>query len=370
MEWGRPAWIEVDRAAIRHNVRRIQEYIGPRCGVLAVVKANGYGHGLLEAARAALEGGAAGLAVAIASEGLILRHAGITAPILVMGSTEPDLAATLVAHDVAAGVDSLAEAESLSAAAARLNKSARVHLKIDSGMGRRGVLPEAALALAQQIRALPGVLLEAVFSHFASADDDLEYTRAQLHAFDGCLGQIRAGGPARAHLANSPGLLRLPEAHYDFVRPGLLLYGVYPYPGAEAVLDVRPAMQIKARLAAVKRLPAEASVGYGRTYRMSRDGRIAIVPLGYGDGFSRRSSNNGDVLVRGRRAPICGRVCMDQFMVDVTDVPEAQAGDEAVVLGGQGELQITAGEIAERTGTIPYETLAALTDRLPRQYVG
>lgn len=371
METGRPAWVEVDLAAIRKNVRALQGHVGSGCGVLAVVKANGYGHGLVEAARASLQAGASGVAVALISEALALRGAGIDAPILVLGTPLAGEAEEYVAHDVAGSIGSFDLARAFSAAAQRTGRTARVHLKVDSGMGRGGVLAADAVETLRRVLALPAVTVEAASTHFATADDpDPGFAREQAATFHDCLRRMRVERvlPPRAHAANSAAILRLPEVHHDFVRPGLLLYGIPPYPGAEMELAVRPALSLKARIVSVKPLRAGGCVGYGLAYRMEREGRIAIVPLGYADGFSRRSSNNGEVLVRGRRVPIRGRICMDQFMVDVTDLPEARVGDEVVLLGEQGAEAITAAEIAGRTGTIEHEVLSTLSVRLPRVY--
>lgn len=371
MDMGRPAWIEVDLAAIDSNLRRIREHVGSGCGVLAVVKANAYGHGLVSVARAALDAGAVGLAVACLPEAWALRAAGLTAPILVLGMAMADEAEEALALDVASSFCSRPVAEAFSAAAVRRGAKARLHLKVDTGMGRAGVAVEEAPALLREIRALPGLSVEALFTHFATADEpDLEFACEQLRQFHRCMAVMRREGtlPAQAHAANSAAVLRLTEAYHSFVRPGLMLYGIPPYPEAERQLALRAALSLKARLVSVKSLPRNAGVGYGHSYRMEHPGRIAIVPLGYGDGFSRHNSNNGQVLLRGRRVPIRGRICMDQFMVDVTDVPEAAVGDEVVLIGRQGDEAITADEVARRTGTIAYETVAALTERLPRRY--
>ncbi len=373
MQTGRPAWVEVDLAAIRHNVSQVREFIGPRCAVLAVAKANAYGHGLVEVSQVCLEAGAAGLGVALLTEAVALRDAGIGAPVLVLGAPLDSEAADLVAHDITVLVDSRAQGEALSAAAARLGKVARVHVKVDTGMGRRGAVPDDVPELLQHLLALPYLAVEAIATHFATADEpDAAFALQQLAEFDRCLSQARAlcGSPLLGHAANSAATLRLPAAHHDMVRPGLLVYGVPPYPGSERVVALRPAMRLVSRIVSVRDMPAGTPVGYGCTYRMEHAGRVAIVPLGYADGFSRRNSNTGDVLLRGRRVPIRGRICMDQFMVDVTDLPEARVGDEVVLLGRDGGEEITVQEIADRTGTITHETLAALTCRLPRRYGG
>lgn len=371
METGRPAWVEVDLAAIQHNVRAIQSHTHSRCGVLAVVKANAYGHGLVEVARASLRAGAFGVATALVSEARALRDAGVEAPILVLGTPLASEAEEYIAHETTASIGDYDVARAFSEAARRQDKTARMHLKVDTGMGRCGVRAEEAPDLLRRILSLPALTVDAVSTHFSTADaPDLDYAQEQAAAFHACLRRLQASGilPPRAHAANSAAILRLPEVHHDFVRPGLLLYGIPPYPGAETVLGMRPALSLKARIVSVKSLRQGECVGYGLAYRMVRAGRIAIVPLGYADGFSRRNSNNGEVLLRGRRVPIRGRICMDQFMIEVTDVPEAQVGDEVVLLGRQGGETITAAEIAGRTETIEHEVLSTLAVRLPRIY--
>lgn len=372
METERPAWVEVNLTTIRQNTHRIQEYITPARGIFAVVKANAYGHGLVEVARAAQEAGAAGMAVAILSEAAELRQAGITVPILMLGAPLPGDADDLVSYDVTANLVNPTIARALDDAARRQGKKAHAHLKIDSGMCRTGSVPAEAPELMRVALSLSNLSVDAAFTHFASSDEpDLSFAHQQLDTFHRCLATLAAEGlcPPKAHAANSAAVLSLPDARHDFVRPGLLVYGIPPYPGAEALLPLEPAMAIKARLVSVKSLPAGSVIGYGSTYKMPRPGRIAILPLGYADGFTRNNSNNGDVLIHGRRAPIRGRICMDQFMVEVTDIPEARVGDEAVLLGRQGEEVIPVTEIAQRTGTIHHEVLSALTTRLPRRYV-
>ncbi|MBI3947383.1 MAG: alanine racemase, partial [Armatimonadetes bacterium] len=306
---GRPAWVEVDLAAIRHNVRCACERVGAGCGVMAVVKANAYGHGLREVAAAALDAGAARLGVAVLDEAVALRRAGCAAPILALGMALASDAEELVAHDVAAALSDFTAAEALAAAARRQGKAACAHLKVDSGMGRAGVPAGGALALLRRLRSLAGLTVEGIFTHFATADEpDLGFAREQAVLFQECLDRARAAGvlPPVAHAANSAAILRLPQARHSLVRAGLVLYGIPPFPGAESRVPIRPALRLKARLVSVKDLPCGAGVGYGRAYVMERPGRIAIVPLGYGDGFSRHNSNRGDVLLHGRRAPIRG----------------------------------------------------------------
>lgn len=369
----RPAWVEVDLTAIRHNISCIRCHVGPGCSVMAVVKANAYGHGLLRVAEAALEAGADCLGVALLSEAIALRQAGCSAPIVVLGMALECEAEDFVAYEVCASLDSEAVASAFSTVAQRMGKVARVHVKVDTGMGRAGVPASEVVPLLRRLATLPHLAVEGVFTHFATADEaDLRFARAQAVLFQHVLESLRGEGiwPRFRHAANSAAIVRLPEAHHNLVRPGLMLYGLSPFPQRNGCPPIRPALSLKARLVSVKKLPQGTGVGYGHAYVMERPGRIAIVPLGYGDGFSWHNSNCGAVLLHGARAPIRGRICMDSFMVEVTDIPQAQVGDEVVILGKQGTEEITAEEIAARTRTIPYETVSALTERLPRHYVG
>ena len=302
METGRPAWVEVDLAAIQHNVRAIQSHTHSRCGVLAVVKANAYGHGLVEVARASLRAGAFGVATALVSEARALRDAGVEAPILVLGTPLASEAEEYIAHETTASIGDYDVARAFSEAARRQNKTARMHLKVDTGMGRCGVRAEEAPDLLRRILSLPALTVDAVSTHFSTADaPDLDYAQEQAAAFHACLRRLQASGilPPRAHAANSAAILRLPEVHHDFVRPGLLLYGI-PYPGAETVLG--RARHLKARIVSVKSLRQGSASAMGWPIAWCAPDRDCA--LGYADGFSRRNSNNGEVLLRGRRVPI------------------------------------------------------------------
>jgi alanine racemase len=365
----RPAWIEVDLAAYAHNLRAIRERVGDR-RVLAVVKANGYGHGLVPIARTAVAAGADMLGVALVEEGIALRQAAIRAPILVLAPPLPEQAPAIVSHGLEQVVSHREVAEALAQAAAARGETVALHVKVDSGMGRVGVAPEQALELCREIAALPGARLAGVMTHFATADEpDVSYSRGQLERFLAVVRQVREAFPMPPlfHAANSGAIAAMPESYLDMVRPGLSSYGISPGPeGCE--LPLRPVMTLKARLTQIRDLPAGQPVGYGCTYTLTRPSRIGILPIGYADGYRRALSNQGEALVRGRRVPIRGRVSMDQLLVDLTDLPEVALGDEAVLLGSQGGDTITAWEIADRVGTIVDEVLVALTDRVPRVY--
>lgn len=360
---------EIDLTAVQDNVRAARRAVGPVVQIVAVVKADAYGHGAVPVARAVLASGADRLAVALPEEGVALRRAGLAAPILVLGPTPPEAARAIVRHGLEQAVADLALAEALSRRAAAGGGLVPVHLKVDTGMARLGFSPKEALPMAMRIAALPGIELVGLMTHLATADaPDPGYAREQLRRFTEVSAQLAASGirPTLRHAANSAAVLRFPQAHLDMVRPGLMLYGCPPVPEARPLL--RPALRLRTEVAALRDLPRGAGISYGLTYTAPRDMRVATLPIGYADGFSRLLSNRGEVLVGGRRAPVVGRVCMDMIMVDVTDVPDIRVGAEAVLLGRQGREEIAADELADRIGTVSYEVLCGIGKRVPRVY--
>lgn len=366
-------WAEIDLDAVAYNTAQLKKHIGEHCALAAVVKANAYGHGALEVAQVALRSGATRLCVARADEAIALRLGGISAPILVMGHCDPAQAAALVAHRITPAVANMQLARALSSSVAAAGTAPLpVHVKIDTGLGRFGLLPEEAVPFVSALLQLPGLWLEGVFTHFATADEaDLSYARRQLAVYWEVLRQLAEAGisvPVR-HTANSAATLALPESHFDMVRCGISIYGLRPSAEVKMVVPLRPAMTLKSRIARLRTLPAGSCVGYGCTFVTSRPTKVALVPLGYGDGYRRGLSNKGQVLVRGRRVPIIGRVCMDQFMVDVTALLDVCEGDEVVLLGRQGDDEINAEEIGAWVGTNNYETVAAILPRVPRVYL-
>jgi Alr-MurF fusion protein len=365
---GRPTWVEVDLEAIAYNVRRIVEMVGPEVVVLAVLKADGYGHGANRVARTALNNGARYLGVASINEGAALRHSGITAPILVLGYTPAWQAREVVLNGLSATLFNLDVARALSRAAGDLTGQVPVHVKVDTGMGRLGLLPDEVVSFVLELRALPNLVLEGVFTHFSVADSDSDYTRWQLDRFRQVLGALAEAGIhiPLAHAANSAAVLSLPESYLDMVRPGIALYGLHPSRQVPCPPDFRPAMRFKTQIAQVKALPAGSYVGYGNTYQTTGTQRIAVLPVGYADGFRRTPCTWGEVLVRGRRAPIVGRVSMDQTMIDVTAIPDVRQGDEVILIGEQGNERLTAEEVAERLGSINYEVVSEILARVPR----
>ena len=365
---GRPTWVEVDLEAIAHNVQRIVEMVGPKVTVLAVLKADGYGHGAIRVARTALNNGARYLGVASINEGIALRRAGITTPILVLGYTPAWQARELVLNSLSATVFNLDVARALSRAAADLNGRVPTHVKVDTGMSRIGLLPDEVLPFVLELHRLPNLVLEGIFTHFSVADSDPDYTRRQLDRFRQVLELLTEADirPPLAHAANSAAMLTLPESHLDMVRPGIALYGLHPSSQVRCPPDFQPALRFKTQVAQVKTLPPGTFVGYGNTYQTVGEQQIAVIPVGYADGFRRAPRHWGEVLVRGHRAPIVGRVSMDQTMIDVTAIPGVRQGDEVVLIGEQGNEQITAEEVAEQLGTISYEVVSEILARVPR----
>lgn len=369
----RPTRAEVDLAAIAANVRLACRLAGPGTGVMAVVKADGYGHGAVPAARAARLAGATWLGVAIPEEAVPLRSAGIPGRILVLGPIAREQAVLIAAHDLDQCVSDPVQAEAIDQAARACGRPVCLHLKVDTGMGRVGLPPRQVRAAVEQISRLPFVRLTGLMTHFADAEaEEPDFAREQLRRFAEAVDELRAAGlpiPLR-HAANSAALLFLPEARLDLVRPGIMLYGCHPRGGrrpAEPVLQ--PALRLRTAISQIADVARGNSVSYGRTFVAPRDLRVATLPVGYADGWGRLLSNRGQVLIRGRRVPVVGRVCMDMTMVDVTDLPDVRVDDEAVLIGRQGAEEITADEVAEAQGTISYEVLCRIGPRVPRVYL-
>ena len=368
----RPTWAEIDLGATAYNVKRIKDIVGPRVEVMAIVKAEAYCHGALEVARAALASGAAWLGVAALNEAIPLRQAGIGAPIVVLGWTPGWLAQQAIEQDVACAVFDVDTAGAFGLAAQALGRAARLHVKVNTGMNRLGLPPDEAASAIQHMSALPGVSLEGVFTHFARADEaDPAHTQQQIDRFKQVLSQVEARGvaiPIR-HAANSPGILRFPDSHFDMVRLGIALHGLDPSDDVPLPGDFRPVLTLKTLVAQVQTLPPGSPVSYGGSYVTRGYERIAVLPIGYADGFRRKPSNWGEALVRGRRAPVVGRVCMDQCMIDVTHVPGVAQGDEVVLIGAQEGDRIRAEEVAARLGTNNYEVVSMIMERVPRVYL-
>ena len=357
--------------ALARNLGRVRDRVGKHVQIMGVIKADAYGHGALPAARTLVEAGATWLGVALPEEGIHLRRQGLRAPILVMGPTPPDQGPLLSEFRLDQMVYNPFHARTLSSSVASSTGAVRVHLKIDTGMGRLGIHPSEAAAGAKAIVHLPGLELGGVMTHFAAADAaDKGHALEQLRRFLEAIRDIEAAGidvPLR-HAANSAAILDLPAAHLDMVRAGIVLYGYPPSPPASHNPPWESVLTFMTRIAQIRKVPRGGTVSYGCTYVAPRDTLVATLPVGYADGYNRLLSNRGDVLIRGRRAPVVGRVCMDMCMIDVTGVPGVREGDEVALIGGQGGERITADELAEKTGTIPYEVLCGISARVPRIY--
>lgn len=365
-------WAEIDLDAIAFNVQAIRRHVGPGVEIMPAVKANAYGHGAVQVSRAALQAGAARLAVHRVVEAVELRQAGIQAPVLVMGYCPPGDAPYIARWNLTPSLMTIETAQALSAAGSAAGRTIPVHIKVDTGMSRYGLMPEEVLEFVRAVKMLPNLYVEGIFTHFATADSfDQTHTRGQLAVFNGVLAGLHNAGIdiPLPHAANSAALMTLPEAHFKAVRPGIAFYGMPPSSEWSPPFEIRPALALKSRVCRVRRLPVGAGVSYGRTFVTQRETVAALVSVGYGDGFHRVLSNQARVLVRGQRAPVIGRVCMDQFVADVTDIPGVQLDDEVVLIGRQGAEQITAGEVARLAGTINYEVTCSLLPRVVRMYL-
>ena len=368
----RPTWAAIDAAALGHNLRTVQAHVGSRCRVLAVVKADGYGHGAIDGARAFVEAGAWGLAVSLIEEGVELRQAGVRAPVLVLGGVHPGSEDVVVHGNLTPVVWEPHHLQLLAAAVRRSGADQLpVHLKIDTGMSRLGALPEQLPALLDwyENHAANELRIEGVMTHFACADDpDDDHTSlAQLDSFRACLSLLGDRGihPSIRHVCNSAGLVRFSAAHLDMVRPGIALYGAASS-DAVALPGLKLGMAVHSRLLGIRELPAGARISYGHRETLSRPTRLGIVPVGYGDGYPRNMSGQAAVLIRGHRVPIVGNITMDLSMVDVTDLPDAREGERVTLLGRQGREIIDVYQLASWAGVIPYEIVCGISKRVPR----
>jgi alanine racemase len=371
-----PTWLEIDLDRLERNLAQLQASIGPDVAVLHVVKADGYGHGAVEVGRATLEAGCAMLGVATLHEGIELRQAGVTAPILILSPCLPEEYDEVLAWRLTAALSTLEQARQVADAAGRAGVRAPVHVEIDTGMGRTGFDSGAALEALRAIAAEPALDLEGVFTHFPDSDGpDLAFTRRQVDVFDELLARLGALGLSIRwrHAANSGAILGLPSSRFNMIRPGIALLGVYPSPHVPRDIRLEPVLSFHARLVQVRAVPAGHHISYGGTFVTARPSRIGVVTAGYGHGLPRLLSNRGQVSVRGRRAPIVGRVTMDLTMVDLTDIPEALVGDEVRLFGGDPgdslDPPIRVEEVAAWADTIPWEIFCQLDKRVVRKYV-
>lgn len=372
----RPVWAEIDLTAIIHNTRILKGLVTPGTLLMAVVKANGYGHGACRVAEAALAAGADRLGVATVEEAGQLISAGIDTPIHILSEAPPNLAdnAVIAENGLIATVCRRETADMLSQAAEVAEQEVVIHVKVDTGMNRLGLKddPAAVAGFFEYLRTLHGIKAEGIFTHFANADNpDSDFPAVQLQRFMAVVAELEKQNlcPPIRHAANSAAIIGFPESHLDMVRAGIAIYGLNPSPAFAGRADIRPALSLKARVSFVKDVPAGEGISYGPTYKTKRDSRIATLPLGYADGYSRLLSNKTDVLISGVKAPNTGTICMDQFMVDVTGIPSVEPDTEVVLIGESGNISITADDVASRLDTINYEVVCMINARVPRVYL-
>lgn len=367
---GRPTVGEVDLGALEFNYRQIKKRIPEGVKLLAVVKADAYGHGSIPVSLRLEKLGVEYLGVAIPEEGVELRKGGVKTPILVLGGIfgkKVDQIFRFRLTPVVFGKDSL---KILSREAERRGRKVRVHLKVDTGMGRLGVPHHLWPDFLRELRRFPRIEAEGILSHFAMTDEEKRFTQTQWRAFREAVATAEELGICCSylHMASSAMLTAFPGYSARLVRPGIMLYGSYPSPAFRSLISLRPVMTLKTRIHFLKSVRPGTRISYGGTFKAKRESLIATLPIGYADGYSRRLSNHGEVLIHGRRAPVVGKVCMDFIMVDVTDIPRVSAGDEVIVMGRQGKEQITPEEIADKINSIPYEVLCSIGKRVPRIY--
>jgi alanine racemase len=369
----RPVWAEINLSNLDYNIKQIKQKAGGR-EIIGVVKADGYGHGSVEVSKVLLENGVGTLAIATLQEAITLREGGIACPIIMLGVTPEMYAGTLLKYDITPVTSSYENAAAISEAAKAEGRVVEAFVAVDTGMGRIGFLPDdEAVEEFKKIGMLSNLKIKGLFSHFATADErDKTYAQQQLAHYNNIYEKLKRAGmdiPVRT-FANSAAIMEIPAAHFDMVRPGIVLYGCYPSGEVDrAQLSIKPVMSIKANIVHLKKVQPGFSVSYGRKFTTQRESLIATLTLGYADGYPRYLSGKGRVIVNGVYAPVVGNICMDQCMVDVTDVPEVKLGDEVVLMGRQGDLEILADEIGEKTGTINYEIVCAFGQRLPKVYI-
>ncbi len=372
-EFMRPTYAEIDLSAIHHNLKQVRKQVGKHPHIMAVVKANAYGHGMLPVAKSILkENLASYLGVAIVEEGVTLRRNGIEAPVLVLTAPPEPQLGLFVEHNLGATLCSISIARKLNRIAAGVGTKAIVHVKVDTGMGRIGIAPKDTIAFIDEVRTLRNIDVAGIFTHFATADEkNLSFARKQLSDFTSLLRKLDAAGihvPIK-HSANSGAILQLKDSYFDMVRPGIMLYGYYPSRETRKSLSLRPAMSLRSRIEFMKTVKKGTSVSYGRRYYTSSKTNIASVSIGYADGISRRLTNKANVLVKGKKYPVVGTICMDQLMINVGGRPVCKVGDRVTLMGRDGDLEIPCWKISETLGTIPYEIFCSVSERVPRNYI-
>ncbi|MBT1278643.1 alanine racemase [Thermoanaerobacter sp. CM-CNRG TB177] len=369
----RPTRAEIYLDNIAHNLSEVKRWVGKKVKIMGVVKANAYGHGACHVAKVLVENGVCYLGVATIEEALELRECGINIPILVFGYTPLTQAEELIVHNITQTVFDINYVEDLEKIALNVGKKAKVHVKIDTGMGRIGYTDlKVAEKEIEKMMEMEGVEVEGIFSHFATSDEkDKSYAEQQFDMFKKLLERLkekRINIPLK-HMANSGAIIDLKYTYLDMVRPGIVLYGSYPSEEVKRPLDLRQTMGFKTKIVYIKEVPEGTSISYGKTFITKRKSKIATLPVGYADGFNRLLSNNYHVLVKGKYAAVVGRICMDQTMIDVTDIEGVEVGDDVIIFGNQEGEKITAEEIAKKLNTIPYEVYCGISSRVPRIYI-
>lgn len=369
----RPVWAEINLDTIATNTKNIKKLIGDK-ELIAIVKADCYGHGAVDVVPTLLENGASRLAVAMLTEAIELRENNINAPIVILGYTPLYLGEELINYDIEQTVYDLDYAKELSKIALSFNKKAKIHIAIDTGMGRIGFLPgDDTVKTINEVYNLEGLEVIGIYSHFSTSDEkDKTYANEQLFKFKKVMADLKALGieiPLK-HISNSGAIIDMPETYLNGVRPGIILYGYYPSKEvSNDNLSVKPALTLKAKVAHVKELHKDMYISYGKTFKTNKKTIVATLPIGYGDGYPRALSENAKVIVNGKFASILGRICMDQCMIDVTDIENVKTGDEVIILGEEGDLKFNADDMAEALGTINYEILCRIKSRIPRVYI-
>jgi len=369
----RPVWAEIDLDNLKNNMREVRRVTKSK-EIIAVIKADGYGHGALEIAPTLLENGATRIAVAVITEAVELRKGGITCPIMVLGYTPANLAGALVESDIEQTVYSYDIASEISKVACKAGKVAKLHIAVDTGMGRIGFIPnEESLDEVYKISKLSNIVLEGIFSHFSTADEtDKEYSGIQLEKFNWFYNKLILMGIVinMRHISNSAAIIDMPQAHFDAVRPGIILYGYYPSNEVlKEKITLKPVMTLKANIIHIKKVSAGEYISYGRKFRTERESLIATLPIGYADGYSRSLFNKAMVIVNDKLVPVVGKICMDQCMIDITGMEHIKVGDEVILMGESENNSFTGDDIAKIMGTINYEVTCMISKRVPRVYI-
>jgi len=368
----RPTRAEINLTYLHSNIKNIREKVGKNITIMGIVKANAYGHGLEEISQSLVQFGVEYLGVGFLEEGIQLRTSGITSPIVVLGGVLFDQVQKFLAFDLEITVSSFELAQRINDEVASSNgRKARVHLKIDTGMERLGIHREHAVDFVEKVSRLPKLDVVGIFSHFASSDSDYSFTQEQLQQFTSLLNEIekRKIEIPFKHIANSGAILNGTDSYFNMIRPGILMYGVYPSNEAKKSISVTPILSLKSKIVYLKEVQANRSISYGRTFFTNRTSRIATIPIGYGDGYFRSLSNNVEVLIHGKRFPSIGTICMDQLMIDITDGEHIHVGDDVTLIGKDGHNDIRVEEIANKVGTNSYEVLTNISTRVPREYI-